>query len=289
MLKDVFREEAVTARNERQRLDLLLQVNASHERFIVVALAVAVALFIGWAIFGGVARSLSIDGVIVTRGERQEVAVMEPGQLVDIRVSPGVRVSSGDPIAVQTVPELDREISILRNQLKLVREGGYSGQDENLESVQAALFGLEAKRLTRSLVVSHGDGVITAIYKAPGDFVSTGSAIAELRSGESQTLHAVSHLAADTAQSIETGMSAKISIEQPDGTRAEFAGEVVSVTKDTPSQWLSTLLEIPAGHLHRVDISFQDAALAVQEGMRCRIRINLGESAPIALLNFKSA
>ena len=112
MFNSPFLEEAAASRNERQQLDHLLRVAAPHERAILAGIAALVLALVSWALFGSVVRTLTIDGVLIKPGERYEIVSSEPGHLVEYLVEVGDRVAAGDPVARQSVPQLDRERQI---------------------------------------------------------------------------------------------------------------------------------------------------------------------------------
>ncbi len=291
MFNSPFREEAASNRSERQQLDHLLWVTAPHERILLASAGIILAAFILWVVFGSITRSVILDGVLIQPGLRHEVTALEPGHLLEFKAAPGDPVASGEPIASQTVPELERELSRLQERTdRLTTEVRQSTRQDDatyslLDAAHSALLQLETSRDTRSSIVSHHDGEIMALYANPGDYVSTGSVIAQIRTGGNRPPRAVLHITSDMAQYIKPGMSANVEITMPDGALSRVPGEVISRTAGAYPLWLATLLHIPAGHGHRVDVELdQTPAILTSDGMPCRVHINLGKSAPIKIL-----
>ena len=109
MFNNPFLEEAAASRNQRQQLDHLLRIAAPHERIILAGIGLVLLALVAWVLFGSVIRSVTIDGVLIKPGVRHEVISAEPGHLVKFLIVPGDRVEAGDPIAQQSVPELEPE------------------------------------------------------------------------------------------------------------------------------------------------------------------------------------
>lgn len=152
MFNNPFLEEAAASRNKRQQLDHLLRVTAPHERIILVGIGLVLLALMAWVLFGSIIRGVTIDGILIEPGVRHEVVSTEPGHLVEFLVVPGDRVETGDPIARQSVPELEREIAALRERLELLQTGiSQAGGDGGalrslLASARVALLQMEARR-----------------------------------------------------------------------------------------------------------------------------------------------
>ena len=132
-----------------------------------------------WALFGSTVRSIAIDGVLIKPGGRHEVVSTEPGHLMKFLVAPGDRIEVGDPIARQSVPELERETAALRSRVELLETeirlagGNASALHSLLASTQVALLQMEARRSARELIVSHARGEVMALLLAiEEDFTS---------------------------------------------------------------------------------------------------------------------
>ena len=284
MFDNPFLEGAASSRNKRQQLDHLLRITAPHERIILASIGVVLLALMAWALFGSIVRSVTIDGVLIEPGLRHEVVSTEPGYLVEFLVVPGDRVEAGDPIARQSVPELERETAALRDRVEMLETelsqvGG--GLRSLLASAEVALLQMEAKRSARELIVSPIGGEIMALRSAPGEYLPVGGAVVELRDAEDQPLQTVLRVAPRMAQRIQPGMQASIEVVMPDGAPRRLDGEVASVTPGPLPNWLTAFPPTVADSAHRVDIVLHRASdLSVPDGTPCRVRIVLGRHAP---------
>ena len=296
MITGPFRQEAAANRSQRQRLDHLLRVTAPHERIMLAGAGVVLVAFISWLVFGSVTRSVVLDGILIKQGPRHEVVVLEPGHLMEFQVAPGDDIAAGAPIARQTVPELEREISVIRGRVDLltaeidqaVQQGG--PVRSLLDSAHVALLQLEAQRAARSQIISHSAGEVMALHANLGDYISAGTVIAQVRTGESRIPQAVLYITPDMAQRIEPGLAADVEITMPDGTIRRVQGEVDSLDVGPLPRWLVPLMHLPTGDGFRVDVKLRQLSeLAVADGMPCRVRIVLGDSTPLEILTLRQS
>lgn len=280
MFDNPFLEAAAGSRNKRQQLDHLLRITAPHERFILAGIGVVLLALVAWALFGSIVRGVTIDGVLIEPGARHEIVSTEPGYLVEFLVVPGDRVEAGDPIARQSVPELERETSALRDRVEMLKtelSQVAGGLRSLLASAEVALLQMEAQRSARELIVSPIGGEIMALRSAPGEYLQAGGAVAELRDAEDQPLQAVLRVSPRMAQRIQTGMQASIEVVMPDGATRRVDGEVASVTPGPLPNWLATLPPAAPAATHRIDVLLrQTSDLSVPDGTPCRARIVLG-------------
>lgn len=289
MIFNLFREEAAAARNERQRLDYLLIVSTPLERFVLLAVAAVLAVFAIWTVFGSVTRSVAFEGVTIEHAHRYEVSALEPGRLVEFLVNPNDRVSIGAPIARQTVPELDREISSLRSQSitlldQIENIGSGAAVESASDSTRVALLQLEARRAAREMVVSQVDGVVAGFNVSLGDYLHTGKSIALVHAGGGQEQLVVSLVRPEIAKLIEIGMTATVDIELTNGSFHRAEGQVLSITTEPAPYWLAELLDYSSGNHHRLEISISPSPyLDWPDGTRCFIRVVLGSNSPISL------
>lgn len=291
MFHNPFREEAATSRNERQQLDRLLRITAPHERIILAGFGLVLVGFLAWLLFGSVVRAVSFDGALIEPGTRHGVVSSEAGHLLEHLVVPGDRVAAGDLIARQSVPELDREVEVLRERVDLlaaeIRQAGGEGDALRslLDSARAALLQMEARRAARMSIVSQTGGEIANLYGALGDYMASGTVVALLREANGQPLRAVLRAAPDMARRIQPGMLASVEVAMPDGTTQRLDGAVAFVAAGPLPSWLAALLPGAAESGYRIDIVLPQApALSLPDGAPCRIRIELGRSTPAGLL-----
>lgn len=292
MFNSLFLDDAAASRNKRQQLDHLLRVAAPHERVILAGVGVALLALLVWLLFGTVVRSVTVDGVLLKPGVRHEVVSTEPGHLVKFLVTRGDWIEEGTPIARQTVPELEREITALHDQIEIleagIRQVGGDSANPFLASTQEALLQMEAQRAVREVIVSHMSGEIMALDVAPGDYLPAGSVVAQLREPEDKPLQAVLQVAPRMAKRLRAGMQASVEVVMPDGAVHEVVGEVVAVTSGPLSSWLEAYRSENVSYAYRIDITLHpESKLAVPDGTPCHVRIVLGRHSPIALLSLE--
>ncbi|MDE0144825.1 MAG: HlyD family efflux transporter periplasmic adaptor subunit [Nitrospira sp.] len=293
MFGSPFLQEAANNRNKRQQLDHLLRVTAPHERMILAGIGLVMLALVAWVLFGSIVRSVTIDGVLIEPGVRHEIISTEPGYLVEFLVVPGDHVEAGDPIARQSVPELDSETAALRNRIEMLKResrqvgGEGSGVRSLLTAAQVALVQIEARRSSRELIVSPVAGEVTALRSAPGEYLSAGGGVAQLREAEDQPLQAVLRVSPRTAQRIRPGMRASVEVMIPDGVKRRLDAEVTLVTPGPLPNWLASLEPAILDSAHRVDVVLRQASdLSLPDVTPCRVRIVLGQQPLTVFLGF---
>ncbi len=293
MFGNPFLDQAANSRNKYQQLDHLLRVTAPHERMILAGIGLVMLALVAWALFGSIVRSVTIDGVLIEPGARHELVSSEPGYLEAFLVVPGDHVEIGDPIARQSVPELDGETAALRNRIEVLKselrqgDGKGNGLSSLLAAAQVALLQMEARRAAREMIVSPVAGKVTALRSAPGEYLPAGGAVAQLRETKDQPLQAVLQVAPRMAKRIQPGMRASVEIMIPDDAQRRFDGEVSSVTFGPLPNWLATLRPTVPDATHRVDVVLHHASdLSLPHVTPCRVRIVLGQQPITALFGF---
>lgn len=288
MLNSPFRKEALDNRNKRQQLDHLLKVTAPHERIIVAGIAVVLLALVAWAVFGRIPAGVNVDGVLVKSGERIDVVALDSGQLLSYLVDPGDRIEAGSPIARQSLPAIERQISALRERMDLIQaQASALGTNPNLAAIRESILQLEAQRTARELLVSHSTGEVMALGASPGQFLTPGTAVALIRGGEAESLKAIFRVPSRVAQRIEPGMRAAVEVDLADEAMNVVHGKVASMTRDPAPDWLAGLLPALPDSAHLVEVVINpSSALAVTDGTQCRIRIVFGQYSPIAIFNF---
>ena len=226
MFGNPFLDQAANSRNKYQQLDHLLRVTAPHERMILAGIGLVMLALVAWALFGSIVRSVTIDGVLIEPGTRHELVSSEPGYLEAFLVVPGDHVEIGDPVARQSVPELDGETAALRDRVDMLKselrqvDGKGNGLPSLLAAAQVALLQMEARRTARELIVSPVAGKVTALRSAPGEYLPAGGAVAQLRETKDQPLRAVLQVAPRMAKRIQPGMRASVEIMISDDAQA---------------------------------------------------------------------
>ena len=93
---DSFHNTVAEAKEEREQLDRLLTISTPRERLLVAGVAVTLVIVAGWLLFGNIARSLAVEGVLAessgTSGEERSVQA-----LVWVRsdVAPSIEAGAG--------------------------------------------------------------------------------------------------------------------------------------------------------------------------------------------------
>ena len=291
MFNSPFRKEALANRNQRQQLDHLLRVTAPHERIILASIGVALLALAAWALFGRIPTGVTADGVLIESGVRHEVASLEPGQFLEYLVDRGDRVEAGSPIARQSVPELDREITALLERIDLLQadaaQAGASAAGSTLDSARESILQMEARRTTRELLVSQTGGEVAALWATPGQFLTVGAAVAQIREGEPEPLKAVIRVAPRVALRIEAGMRASVEIVMPGEATRVISGAIALMTEESLGDWIDSLLPVTGNSSHLVEVVLDQASnIPAPDGSQCRVRIEFGQFSPAALFNF---
>ena len=122
-----------------------------------------------------------------------------------------------------------------------------------------------------------------ALYSNPGDYLTAGDSVVQLRESEGGLPQAITWIASAAAPHIRHGQQARAEFIAGNGNRHSVHGEVTSVTAEFPPGWLAELLPGAAGS--RVSITLdQEPAFSFTDGTRCSIRILLPRQAPVSFL-----
>lgn len=290
MFNNPFLDGPAVNRNRRQQLDHLLRITAPHERIILAGIGLVVLALLLWALFGSIARSITVDGLLIAPGERHEVVSIEPGYLEKYLVRPGDHLDSDDPVARQSVPELDRETAVVAERVALLEESilragsGSAVLHAQLQAAEAALIQMKARRSARELIISHIGGQVMALQAVAGEYLPTGKTVALLRDVEHEPFRAVLRIDPHLAQRVAPGMQAEIEIATPAREGQPLHGEVTRVVSGPLPGWLAAMSPGVPESMHRIDVVLHGAeALEVADGTPCRVRIQLGRSPLTAL------
>ena len=261
--RNSFREQAIAANENRQQLDRLLRVTAPHERIVLAATGLMLTILGVWAVFGGIDREITLEGVLLAPGQRYEVVAMEPGYLVEYLVEPGDRVEPGTPIARQRIP------------VAAVDAG---------ESVS----GTEPRDSELGAITTQMGGEVVVLRTTTGEYLSAGVAVAQLREPVDRPVQAAVRASPRVAQRLRAGMSAAIEVQLPGGDTRRLDGVVSAVAEPSPV-WLSNWPAADAENAPRIDIDLEPVpGLALRDGTPCRVRINLGRYSLASLLGLRS-
>jgi len=286
-----FRLDALASRNQRQQLDHLLRITAPHERIALLAVGVILLGLVGWAFLGSVRMGVAADGVLIQPGNRYEVVSVESGHLLDYLVAPGDLVEAGDPIARQSVPELDREVADLGARIALMESEivdggeGEGGLRSLLTLARISLLQAQTRRATRAMLVSQIDGEVMSLRSTRGAYLPMDEPVAQIRSPGESSLEAVLLLTPRMAQKLKAGMSASVDVLTPEGDLRRLDGKVGGVTPDAVPAWLRALQPGAPDPAHRVDVVLREADPGLRDGTPCRIRIQVDRRPAAALLD----
>ena len=291
MLDRLGLDETAASRSKRQQLDHLLKATAPHELGVLAGIGLMLLSLLAWSLFGSLEDGITTDCVLVKPGTRHDVVSTEPGQLLEYLVTLGEHVEADAGIARQSVPELAREIAILRDRVNHLERNilRARGRDEELESqldsARVALLEIEALRSVRETIMALSSGEVMTLQSAPGSYLLAGTPVARVRSVSDAGDRAVLAATPRMAQRIQPGMRASVDVSTYGDDSRALHGEVVAVTDGPLPDWLAEFLSTTEDTLYRVDIAF-DPAPSLADGTACRARIILGQSSPVTLLGF---
>lgn len=219
-------------------------------------------------------RRAGIGTVVTPANSTHDINSFISGQVIEIHVRPGSRVSEGDPIALIQSPEFvltqKAYVALLGNDEKLAilegegRLGNYmEDARENLRwwgLTEEEIFALEqtGSPLEGITVRAPSDGLITEILVQPGEllnagdrnmanFVVMGQALARIVP-DARSLWLETLIFPDAAAGVRPG-DARLQVQLPDGSLIEEAVEAVSPSLDPQRQLvrLMTRLETRTG------------------------------------------
>ena len=205
---------------------------------------------------------------------------------MEFLVNPGDRVKAGDRIARQSVPELERETETLRARVDLLEKEirPVGGAASLLATARVALLQMEARQAAAEWIVSPVDGKIIALRPQPGEYISAGAAVAQIRESESGPLTAVLRVPEQVAQRIQPLMPAAVYVDLPDSEVQSLDGEVALVIGGPLPHWLAEQAPAVINSMSRVDVVLrQTPDLSFPDGAPCRARVILGSQAPAEL------
>ncbi|MCY3923786.1 MAG: HlyD family efflux transporter periplasmic adaptor subunit [Chloroflexi bacterium] len=258
-----FREQAIAASENRQQLDRLLRVTAPHERIVLATTGLLLAGLGIWILFGSIDREITLQCVLVEPGQRYEIVATESGYLVEYLVEPGERVEAGAAIARQSVPASAGEAGV-------------------------APAGAEQRPPDSETIASQMGGEVMVLRAAMGDYLSAGTAVAQLREPVDRPLQAAVRASPQVAQRLRPGMRALVEVQLPDGDTHRLDGTVSAATGPSPV-WLSNWPVADAESAPRIDIDLEAVpGMALRDGTPCRVRISLGRYSLAALLGLRS-
>lgn len=93
---DSFHKTVGKAKKERERLDRLLTISTPGELALVAVTGLVLLLFVAWLLFGAVARSVTVEGVLVESGDSVSLQAV-----VWIEKELGRRIETGMPASLE--------------------------------------------------------------------------------------------------------------------------------------------------------------------------------------------
>ena len=123
---DSFHNIVAEAKEEREQLDRLLTISTPRERLLVAAIAVLLCILSAWLIFGSVARSIAVDGVVVAQGENPPGGGRSVRVLVWIDSDIAPRIEAGMAVVIEP-DTADRETLTLGGKIRAISAAPSSG------------------------------------------------------------------------------------------------------------------------------------------------------------------
>ncbi len=114
---DSFHNTVAQAKEEREQLDRLLTISTPRERLLLAVTALALVILAAWLFLGNVARSLSVDGVLIEPGESLLEDSRTVQALVWIESDIAPQIKTGMPAVINVAAadgeadKLDGEVS----------------------------------------------------------------------------------------------------------------------------------------------------------------------------------
>ena len=132
---DSFHNTVAQAKEEREQLDRLLTISTPRERLLLAVIALALVILAAWLFLGNVARSLSVDGVLIEPGESLLEDSRTVQALVWIRSDIAPQIRTGMP-AVIYVASADGEADELAGEVSKVSAVPWPGRLAPLASAR---------------------------------------------------------------------------------------------------------------------------------------------------------
>lgn len=116
---DSFHNTVAEAKEEREQLDRLLTVSTPRERLLVTVIALVLVIFVTWLLFGSVARSLAIDGVLDEPGGSLSEAARSVQAVVWIENDVLSEIRPGMPAVIE-LGMADGEADTIRGEIATI-------------------------------------------------------------------------------------------------------------------------------------------------------------------------
>jgi len=129
--KQIFRKVALERLASPEQLDLVMQVTSPQSWIALGAVGLLLVTLVIWGIFGSIPEKTEATGILLRRSGIFDVDAPGTGQIVEIEVSEGDTVESGQVVGRIAQPDLAQQIQNARSQLEELR-----GQNEQLQAFQ---------------------------------------------------------------------------------------------------------------------------------------------------------
>ena len=96
-----FHNMVAEAKEEREQLDRLLTISTPRERLLVAAIAVFLLILCAWLLFGNIARSIALNGVLVEQVETLAEGSRHVQALAWIQGGTARSIEAGMPVTVE--------------------------------------------------------------------------------------------------------------------------------------------------------------------------------------------
>ena len=96
-----FHDMVAEAKEEREQLDRLLTISTPRERLLVGAIAVFLLLLSAWLLFGNIAHSIEVNGILVQQDETLPEDSRLVQALVWIQSGTAPSIEAGMPVMVE--------------------------------------------------------------------------------------------------------------------------------------------------------------------------------------------
>ena len=98
---DSFHNTVAEAKEEREQLDRLLTISTPRERLVVAGVALLLVILAAWLVFGSVARSVAVDGLLAETGPDRSTGARSVQVLLWLDSDVAPRIEAGMPAAIE--------------------------------------------------------------------------------------------------------------------------------------------------------------------------------------------
>ncbi len=111
MADDMFRKTALASFASPEQVDQLMEVTDTKGWWTITAVGALVAAAVVWSIVGRIPTTVEGTGILLRQGGVFDIQTTAGGQIIELRVTEGQPVRTGEVIARVAQPELLREIT----------------------------------------------------------------------------------------------------------------------------------------------------------------------------------